>query len=268
MHGCGNDFIMIENTAGMIELTPEEVAHLCDRHKGIGADGVILVERRDGHYYMNYINSDGSPATMCGNGMRCTVEFLRHFGFIDDDEQETVIGSRAGDIPIENIREGSCTVRIGTPVFEPEKIPMILSDENQNPKDFEIEVFGKNYRCGCLFMGNPQLVVLADPDEIPFEEVGAYLESHPMFPEKINVNFVQPEDRHNVRLRTYERGAGPTLACGTGTSAAVCVLNELGLTDSQVKAKVPGGELEIEIRDGDVFMTGPAESVYTGSIDL
>ncbi|MGI6109642.1 MAG: diaminopimelate epimerase [Eubacteriaceae bacterium] len=266
MHGCGNDFIFIENSAGLIEFTPEQIAFLCDRHFGIGADGLILTEKRAGRFFMNYYNSDGTAAQMCGNGMRCTAEYLRRYGFIRDPE--AVIGSRAGDIPVQILEPGFISVQLKVPDYSCASLPMTAPDGSDEAVDCELEIDGQKLRYGCLSVGNPHMVVIADPEKTDIDKLGPALENHPMFPEKANINFAWADDPGHIRLITWERGAGRTLACGTGTSATAALLNKIGLTDNRVEATVPGGKLDIEITEQGIIMTGPAAFVFSGEIDL
>lgn len=266
MHGCGNDFIMIENTAGLLSPTPEQIAFLCDRHFGIGADGLILVEKKADRFFMNYFNSDGTPAQMCGNGMRCTAEYLRRYGFLK--ETEAVIESRSGSVPVRIEGPGRISVQIGKPDFQCASLPMIPENGESELKDTEITTGGRTLRCGCLSVGNPHIVVVADQELVDIDTLGPLLENHPMFPEKVNVNFAWPDDDEHIRVATWERGCGRTLACGTGTSASAALLYHIGLCGPKVTATIPGGELVIENTDDGIVMTGPAKFVYSGEIEL
>lgn len=267
MHGCGNDFIVADNMNNNMALSPEQIAWLCDRHKGIGADGLILPEKRNGQPFMNYYNTDGSTAEMCGNGMRCTARFLADNGY--ENSGEFIVGSRAGDIMVDVPEDdsGFISVNVGTPNFLAADVPVITGQTEF--MDRSIDFHGQTFRGGCVSMGNPHLVLVSDTlsDEL-FNEAGKYFETAPLFPKKINVNFVQVQDPEHISVRTWERGCGPTLACGTGASASAAVCARLGLTADSVEISVPGGTLQADLTDHGIVLSGPAETVFNGEVEL
>lgn len=271
MHGAGNDFIVINNMDEHIRLTEKQIALICDRHFGIGGDGLILVEPAEADaFFMNYYNSDGSVAEMCGNGMRCAAKFAIDGQIVSGSELFTV-WTHAGRISVEKEDEMETgmvlKVGMGQVDFRSKAIPVI--------SDLE-EVIGeticfqdKKLTYGCASMGNPHMVVLVKQlESFPLEQAGAYFETHPMFPQKCNVSFVQIIDRTHIRMDTWERGAGRTLACGTGTCASVAVLNRMELLDNSVEAQLSGGKLIIDVNGADITMTGPAVSVFSGCIEV
>lgn len=272
MHGCGNDFIMIENTAGLISIDPDTIAKLCDRHKGIGADGLILVERKNSRFFMNYYNSDGSTAKMCGNGMRCFAAYLDYFGFLDQKNFE--VETRGGLIPVDILDDGMIRVKIGKANYDPESLPVNIERFESNRQiqgktdNFLIEDHEQNFQCGALSIPNPHLILLNKGEDQVFYSYGPKLEKLDIFPEGVNVSFVQPTGKTEFSIRTWERGAGETLACGTGTSAAFSWLYRNGLVNGRALAHLPGGDLFMEMTpEGDVLMTGPAKMVYSGAIE-
>lgn len=266
LHGTGNDFILINNLENNINLSSEEIQFLCHRHFGIGADGLILVEKSDNGYFMNYYNADGHPAEMCGNGMRCTAYYIfNHFSQTNNFK----VNSRIGLIPVQ-IDNDYITVQLPKADFNLDSIHI---NSNYNIKeiqdilnDFNIDI---EYPPGLVSMGNPHCVIVVnDLDEIPVKELGPIIENHPLFLNKINVNFVQPISDEEFKIITWERGDGLTLACGTGTCASASYLNQLGLINESNKAYLPGGELDLELKDKVIKLSGPAKSVFRGTIEV
>ncbi|MDD4507618.1 MAG: diaminopimelate epimerase [Eubacteriaceae bacterium] len=271
MHGTGNDFVVIDNTNLKIHLNQQEVAALCDRHKGIGADGLILVEpSKTASVFMNYYNSDGTIAQMCGNGVRCLSRFVREKGIVSKDSFD--VETRAGIIGITLLERhqqySQIQVDMGRVSFNAAKLPVEYKNKPEVMGEFT-KFDGITYQYGCASMGNPHMVVLVnDLKEVPLEDMGAHYECHPMFPEKCNISFAQVLDENHIRMDTWERGAGKTLACGTGTCSSVAVLHRLGKVGTEVEATLSGGVLKIVLKGNEVFMTGPAVSVFEGTISL
>ncbi|MGL6293211.1 diaminopimelate epimerase [Eubacterium aggregans] len=271
MQGTGNDFVMIDNIEGTLHLTPDEIAGLCDRHFGIGADGLILVESSaTQEVFMNYYNRDGSTAEICGNGVRCLAKYVVDQG-IAAHNGPIAVETRAGKIVVEVESGGGAVsqvrVDMGKVDFKAEHIPVIA--KTQEVLGEQISCGGVCYTYGCASMGNPHMTVLVeDMSQCPLEKLGAYFENHEMFPEKCNISFAQVIDGGHIRMDTWERGAGQTLACGTGTCSAVAVLGRFGLVEDVVEATLSGGRLTIAVKDGRVTMSGPATTVFTGEIEI
>ena len=267
--GLGNDFILIDGRRGDLPDQAGEPARLlCDRRFGIGADGLILAlpPRQGGDVRMQIINADGSEAEMCGNGIRCFARFLA-------DLDGAPVGSSwrvetpAGVIVPRLLDEGLVTVDMGAPFLEPSTIPTTLTAAAQLP-EADLEVAGEWLRVAAVGMGNPHAVVsVADVDAVPLERLGPALEQHPAFPARTNVHFVQVLAPDRLRLRVWERGAGPTLACGTGACATLVASHLRGQCERAATLELPGGELQIRWDDdGRLQMTGPAQLVFCGTL--
>lgn len=259
IHGCGNDFVIIDNIDNTIHLDKEKIENICNRHFGIGADGLILVEKKDGNYFMNYYNSDGSTAEMCGNGMRCTADFIKRHHLKDEDSVD--ITSRAGMHHINFSKEGirvsldkAKTIEIDTKKLTEEigKLPVAI----EGPVGFRS-------------MGNPHMVIVVDDLEtFPINTVGPFFERNPLFPEGINVNFVKIKSPEEIEVITWERGDGRTLACGTGACASAAFLKDINKIKSNAKVNLPGGALDINLEEDKIYMIGPAKKVFTGEIEV
>jgi len=271
-HGTGNDFVMVEDLDDERPLTADLVAALCDRHLGIGADGVIRVTRGrepGTDFFMDYRNADGSLAEMCGNGIRCLGRFVVDRGHTA--AAELAVGSRGGlrrlslDVVDGVVR--SVTVGMGPPAFARARIPM-TGDGNDPFLTEPFEVDGRTYRATAVSMGNPHLVLFVedDPAGIDLRSIGPRVEHDPRFPQKTNVEFVALEG-DALRARVWERGSGETMACGTGACAVLVAANEAGLVPPRAEVRFPGGTLVVERTDGDVLLTGPAERVFEASVD-
>ena len=269
MHGLGNDFVVLDGVRQSLALTPEQLRLLGDRHFGVGCDQILLVEKpaQDGvDFRYRIFNADGGEVEQCGNGARCFVRFVHEQGLTD--KREIRVETMKGVIGPRLEADGSVTVDMGVPVFEPERIPFVSpSVDLVQPLmagDEEVAITA-------VSMGNPHAVQLvADVDASPVERQGPLIERHPRFPQRVNAGFMQVVDRHAIRLRVYERGAGETLACGTGACAAAVAGIRRGLLDSPVRVATRGGELDIAWNGPGtpVLMTGPAVTVFTGEIDL
>ena len=268
MHGLGNDYVLVDTFHQDVE-DPEDLSRrVSDRHRGVGSDGLILIgPSAVADARMRIFNADGSEAEMCGNGIRCVAKYCREQGRCDGDEVsiETGAGVKTLQIFMANGHVEAVRVGMGKPLLRREEIPMTgLPDERV--ADEPLQAGGREWRCTCVNMGNPHCVIFVeDVDKAPVAEIGPLIERHPAFPERTNVHFAQPLGRREVRMATWERGSGRTLACGTG-ACAVCVASVVtGRSNRSIVAIQPGGNLEIEFaRDNSVFMTGPAETVFVG----
>lgn len=269
MQGLGNDFVVIDAIRQKVHLTPEKIRFLADRHFGVGCDQVLLVESaHQAHADFRYriFNADGSEVAQCGNGARCFARFVRDQGLSEKDEIQ--VDTDAGRLVLRHSEADQITVNMGVPRHAPAEIPLEAEEERYR---YPIEIDGRTWSFGAVSMGNPHAVLLVDDvDFAPVDVLGPRLESHAVFPERVNVGFMQVMDAHNARLRVFERGSGETLACGSGACAAVVVGIEQGLLLSPVKVELPGGTLSIawQGRGFPVFMTGPAVKVFEGAIDL
>jgi diaminopimelate epimerase len=268
MQGLGNDFVVLDGIHQSIHLDRQQLRFLADRHFGIGCDQILLVEQAEGDADFRYriFNADGSEVEQCGNGARCFVRYVHDHGLTQKSEIriETLSGVISPKLEI----SGNVTVNMGQPVFEPAQIPFIA--EHIAPT-YQLEIAGQPVTISALSMGNPHAVrVVPDVDRAPIETEGALLEQHPRFPKKVNAGFMQVVDRTHIKLRVFERGAGETLACGTGACAAVAAGINLGLLDPQVTVSTRGGSLTIrwEGKNEPVWMTGPAVTVFEGEINL
>ena len=268
MHGLGNDFVVIDGVRQSIVLSPAQIQLLADRHFGIGCDQLLLVEkagRPDVDFRYRIFNADGGEVEQCGNGARCFVRFVHEQGLTD--KREIRVETMGGVIAPRLETDGSVTVDMGVPVFSPAQIPFIspAADLVQPLRvgDEEIEITA-------VSMGNPHAVqVVADVEAAPVALQGPLIEAHPRFPKRVNVGFMQVVGRHEIRLRVFERGAGETLACGTGACAAVVAGIARSLLDTPVRVATRGGELTIDWQGAGtpVLMTGPAVTVFTGEIE-
>jgi len=270
-HGLGNDFILIDNRAHSEPvITSEQAIQLCDRHFGIGADGVIFaLPGQDGtDYTMRIFNSDGSEPEMCGNGIRCLAQFLSTLEGADTKTQYR-IHTLGGVMSPRLEDEGKVTVDMGMPQLNAAEIPTILAAAEQKVIDVPIEVAGQSWNVTCVSMGNPHCITFVeDAAAIPLETIGPQFEHHPAFPKRTNTEFIQVLRPDYLKMRVWERGAGVTLACGTGACAAVVAGVLTGKSDRKATVELPGGCLEIGWSEQDqrVYMTGPAERVFTGSL--
>jgi diaminopimelate epimerase len=270
MHGLGNDFVVIDGMRQYVELTPEMIRALGDRHTGIGFDQLLLVEpptAPGADFRYRIFNADGGEVEQCGNGARCFVRFVHDQKLTD--KTAIVVETKRGIIHPRLEANGLVTVDMGQPRFTPAEIPFESeTDAAEQPLSL---ADGATLMIGAVSMGNPHAVtVVADVDTAPVAGQGPLIESHARFPQRVNAGFMQVIDRHNIRLRVYERGAGETLACGTGACAAVVSGIRRGLLDSPVRVQTRGGELNIAWNGAgqSVIMTGPAVTVFTGEIDL
>ncbi|RPH64729.1 MAG: diaminopimelate epimerase [Burkholderiales bacterium] len=274
MHGAGNDFVVIDGVRQTVHLEPAQRRWLADRHFGIGADQILLVEPAHGagiDFRYRIFNADGGEVEQCGNGARCFVRFVREHGLTD--KRSIRVETIGGTIEPRLEDDGRVTVDMGAPAFEPGAIPFDPSGlEPERRGDdtlWPLEVDGTVRRISVVSMGNPHAVqVVDDVDRAPVHADGPRIERSVRFPRRVNAGFLQVLSPSRARLRVWERGAGETLACGTGACAAAVTGIRRGLLRSPVDVETRGGRLTIAWDGGNVSMTGPAETVFEGEIDL
>lgn len=271
-HGCGNDFVFVNALEHEIEPILAECSAICDRHYGIGADGIIFILPSDkAELRMRIFNGDGSEAEMCGNGIRCFAKWAKELGLVKTNSFSVETG--AGILFPEILPDGSVRVDMGAPHLGAEEIPVKgLGDGPVISEPMHVDTLDRTFAVTCVSMGNPHCVIFVpDISAIDLEKVGPALERDPHFPKKANIEFVQKIDESTLRMRVWERGAAVTLACGTGACATgvAAVLN--GLIEKETELILDGGRLHVEwdgTKTGHVFMTGPAEKVFTGTFPL
>lgn len=272
MQGCGNDYIYVNCLEETVNNPSEAAKVLSDRHFGIGSDGLILIKpSKSADFQMEMYNADGSESAMCGNGVRCIAKYVYDYGLTDKTriKLETKAGIKYLDLKIEDGKVAMVTVDMGSPILEGKKIPVALDKEQVVAEPITVD--GKEYEFTAVSMGNPHAVMFVDNTEnVAIDRIGPKFEYHEMFPERVNAEFIQILDRKHVNMRVWERGSGETLACGTGACASVvaCVLN--GRTDNEVFVHLLGGDLLVRYdqKQNKVFMTGPAEVVFDGEVDI
>ncbi len=269
MQGLGNDFVVIDGVRQAIALNAEQLRHLGDRHFGVGCDQILLVEqsdRADVDFRYRIFNADGGEVEQCGNGARCFVRFAHERGLTG--KREIRVETMKGVITLRLENDENVTVDMGVPEFTPAKIPFV-SDSSALVQTLDVD--GAEVAITAVSMGNPHAVqVVDDVDLAPVASQGPLIENHPRFPQRVNAGFMQITGRHSIRLRVFERGAGETLACGTGACAAVVAGIARGLLDSPVRVTTRGGDLTIAWGGLGlpVLMTGPAVTVFHGEIEL
>ena len=273
MHGLGNDFVVIDAVNQVVQLTGDQVRFIADRHFGIGCDQLLLVERPESaaaEFRYRIFNADGGEVQQCGNGARCFARFVHDRGLTGSTN--IAVETAGGMIYLDLEDDGQVTVDMGIPSFEPASLPFEVDEHWQNQREYhQLVVNGEKYAIGAVSVGNPHAVLLVDSvDKAPVDTLGPAIESHDRFPDRVNVGFMEIMDRSNIRLRVFERGAGETLACGTGACAAVAIGVRNSLLDSPVTVRLIGGKLTIRWSgEGcNLFMTGPAQTVYEGKITL
>jgi diaminopimelate epimerase len=274
MQGAGNDFVVLDGVRQRVSLRPEQWRALADRHFGVGADQMLLVEPADGpdvDFVYRIFNADGAEVEQCGNGARCFVRFVRDAGLTQ--QRSVRVRTRGGVIEPRLEDDGRVTVDMGPPVLEPARVPfdadgLVPRSEGQDllwPLSLPV---GTRW-VSAVSMGNPHAVqTVEDVDAAAVASEGPLIEAHARFPRRVNAGFLQVVSRSRVRLRVYERGAGETLACGSGACAAVVAGIRRGLLDARVDVDMRGGLLSVAWNGGPVLMTGPAQTVFTGEIDL
>lgn len=269
MQGLGNDFIVIDAVRQSVSLDPERIRLLADRHFGIGCDQVLVVEPSDNpeaDFRYRIFNADGSEVAQCGNGARCFARFVNEKGLTNHDIIR--VETRAGQLVLNLVGGNEVLVDMGVPRHAPDQIPLKAGEEASL---YTLDVAGEQIRFAAVSMGNPHAVLQVESTvKAPVERLGPLLESHAMFPERVNVGFLEVVTRHQARLRVYERGSGETLACGSGACAAAVAGIEQGLLESPVDIELPGGHLTInwQGRGFPVMMQGPAVTVFEGEIEL
>lgn len=269
MHGAGNDFIVVDATRTPLPLDSGTISRLADRHVGIGFDQMLMVEPArspDTDFYYRIFNADGGEVSQCGNGARCFVRYVHDKGL--SAKNAIRVETRSGIIEPRLEKDGRVTVNMGVPIFEPARIPFRAE---RQAVIYPLDVDGRTLEISALSMGNPHAVqIVADVDAAPVTSQGPLIERHARFPERVNAGYMQIVDRRHIKLRVYERGAGETLSCGTGACAAVVAGIARGLLDSPVKVDTHGGVLEVAWTSGaqPVSMTGPAQSVFEGEIEV
>jgi len=275
MHGCGNDYVYINGISQTIpaDIKPDMVRRLSDRHFGIGGDGVIFINASDiADFEMEMWNADGTRAEMCGNGIRCVAKYVYDYGLTDKEEVDICSFDKVKHI-ILTIKDGkvvTARVDMGEPILEPALIPTTAISVDRVIK-YPIDVNGKVVEVTCVSMGNPHAIVYVDNvDDLEIEKIGPFIENHSFFPKRTNVEFVSNIDESHISMRVWERGTGETLACGTGCCALTVagVLN--GLTGREVDIKVLGGHINVkwDETDNHVYMTGPATTVFEGTVEI
>jgi diaminopimelate epimerase len=271
MHGLGNDFIVVAGEQALPERVSELAIELCNRFFGIGADGLVyILPSEQADFRMRIINSDGSEAEQCGNAIRCVAKYVYDNGLTDKDQItiETLgAGVQRVQLTIEDGKVATVRVDMGEPVLSGLQVPTTV--DLDRVVDHPIEVEGRQFRFTAVSMGNPHCVIYVDDaKEFDLQQWGPKLETHPLFPRKINVEFVTVNSRQQADMRVWERGAGPTLACGTGACATVVASVLNGWTDRTATVSLKGGDLLIEWSEADnhVYMTGPAAEVFRGTV--
>ena len=267
MHGAGNDFMVIDAINQTVLLSEQQIQRLAHRQFGVGFDQLLLVETSTiADFKYRIFNADGSEVSQCGNGARCFVRFVADQGL--SNKHEIRVETASGIITPKLEENGLVTVNMGAPKFEPSAIPFIADD---SASSYSLIVSNHSVEISVVSMGNPHAVqIVEDVENAPVVSLGRQIELHPRFPERVNAGFMQIVDAHHIKLRVFERGSGETLACGTGACAAVVAGIQLGQLTSPVNVSARGGDLEINWQGGDapVMMTGPAVTVFTGTITL
>ena len=275
MHGLGNDFIVIDAIRQNISLTSEQIQFMANRHFGIGCDQLLLVEPSSAEgvdFRYRIYNADGGEVGQCGNGARCFAQFVREKGLSDKDI--ITVETLGGILQLEHEADGLIKVDMGAPRLNPGDIPFLPAKEGteQQAERYTLRLENNNeVEIGAVSMGNPHAVIqVAQIDTAPVEDLGSAIEQHSQFPEGVNVGFMQILNPSHIRLRVHERGAGETLACGSGACAAVVIGCVQQVLDSNVKVDLPGGQLVVSWNGNDehVFLTGPATTVFEGTIKL
>lgn len=286
MQALGNDFVVIDDMDSKLKKLKHLAQKLCDRRFGIGADQLLILSHSDkADFGMRIFNGDGSEVEMCGNGIRCLGKYIwdhilrcdesafakKYCQTIDSIDVETPAG-----IMTVYKRQDLFKIKMGQPVFEPLQIPVNTAQLPKKPVkssilQFPIKLKNSAFKINCVSMGNPHAVIIVkDIQSVPVKEYGPLIENHKLFPNRTNVEFIQIMNQSNIKMRVWERGAGETMACGTGAAASAVASNMLGLTGRKVTVHLPGGKLLIQwsAKDNNVYMTGPAITVYYGRIEI
>lgn len=269
MHGLGNDFMVVDGVTQNVFFSPEQIRRLADRNFGVGFDQLLLVEPPydpDLDFHYRIFNADGTEVEQCGNGARCFARFVRNKGLTI--KQKIRVSTSAGKMTLRLERDGTVTVNMGVPITDPGKIPF---KAKKAEKTYLLQTEAQTFLCGAISMGNPHCVIeVADVATTDVAQIGALLTNHERFPKGVNVGFMQIVNEGHIKLRVYERGAAETLACGSGACAAAAVGQLQGKLAKIVRVDLPGGSLTInwEGEGKPLWMTGPAEHVYDGQIQL
>jgi diaminopimelate epimerase len=269
MHGLGNDFMVVDGVTQNVFFSPEQIRRLADRNFGVGFDQLLLVEPPydpDLDFHYRIFNADGTEVEQCGNGARCFARFVRNKGLTI--KQKIRVSTSAGKMTLRLERDGTVTVNMGVPITDPGKIPF---KAKKAEKTYLLQTEAQTFLCGAVSMGNPHCVIeVADVATTDVAQIGALLTNHERFPKGVNVGFMQIVNEGHIKLRVYERGAAETLACGSGACAAAAVGQLQGKLAKIVRVDLPGGSLTInwEGEGKPLWMTGPAEHVYDGQIQL
>lgn len=274
MEGIGNDYVYIDATKSDLELTPAQIQKISDRNFGIGSDGVIFIRKsKVADFQMDMYNSDGTSSEMCGNGVRCVGKFVYDHNLTDKRKPTIETGKGVLELDMEVDDEtgkiSMVTVDMGEPILVPEKIPIVWHDQNTIISQ-DIEVEGMTLQFTAVSMGNPHAVIFVDDaDKFPVREIGPILENHKMFPRRANIEFVTMKGQNHFYQRTWERGAGETLACGTGACAVAVAAHLTGRGSRRARIDLRGGTLFIEWKDdGHIIMKGPATTVFEGEMEI
>ena len=273
MHGAGNDYIYINAIAQPV-ADPENLAvRLSDRHFGIGGDGIVLIKpSRTADFFMDMYNADGSRGKMCGNAIRCVAKYVHDRRLTDKTilEIETLSGIKMLVLHLDDNRQvATVTVNMGAPIFTPDQIPVRFDGEKMI--EAPVDVDGQTYNLTSVSMGNPHTVIFTTGvKDLDFARIGPSFEHLPIFPDRVNTEFCEVIDRQTLRMRVWERGSGETLACGTGACATLAAAVVTGRSDRKARLELTGGTLDIEWDEvsNDIFMTGPAEFVFDGTVNL
>lgn len=268
MEGIGNDYIYFDGINQNIPMNETFIRKISDRHKGIGSDGMIVILNSDiCDFKMRMFNLDGSEGKMCGNGIRCFAKFVYDHHLTDKTylEIETLGGIKKVWLNVRDRIVESVKVDMGEPIIKSKDIPCLF--EKETLIDEAIEVGGREYYCTSVSMGNPHVVLYVDDLDFDISVLGKQFENHPMFPESVNTEFVVRVDREHLKMRVWERGSGETLACGTGSCAVMYASYLNGFCDEKVEVELIGGKLDIEYKDGRIYMSGPARTTFEGMID-
>ena len=280
MEGLGNDYVYVNCFKETVDNPSELSKKVSDRHFGIGSDGLILIKPSQvADFTMEMYNADGSQSEMCGNGIRCVGKYVYDYGLTDKEDisVETLAGIKYLKFVIDK-KDASdrgtvamVTVNMGEPIFTPAEVPVAIDEDLDKVVDYPVNIDGTSYNITCISMGNPHCITyVEDTDAFPLEEIGPKFESSPLFPRRVNAEFVQVVSRDYLKMRVWERGSGETLACGTGTCATVVASILNGLTEDEVTVRLLGGELIIkwDRETNLVYMTGPAKVVFDGVIEI
>jgi diaminopimelate epimerase len=273
MEGIGNDYVYIDATKEDIRLTPQQIQKLSDRNFGIGSDGVIFIRNSSsGEFQMDMYNSDGSSSEMCGNGVRCVGKFIFDHGLTKNKRPTIETGKGVLTLDLSTDTQGHVnmvSVDMGEPILKPSLVPIQWTGDDPVINQ-AIEIKGQKYYFTAVSMGNPHCVIFVDDaDAFPVHEVGPIIENLPLFPKRVNVEFVSIRGKDHLYQRTWERGAGETLACGTGACAVMVAAVLNGKSGKKVDIDLKGGRLQIEWTEkGNIIMTGPAKEVFSGIVEV